>query len=49
MELVAPGTGQDVDDAAQGAAVLGVVAARLELDLLDEVILSSAECRDTLF
>lgn len=38
FELVAAGQRRDVDDAAGGAAVLGVVAAGDDLDLLDEVV-----------
>ena len=38
MELVAARLRDDVDDAAERAAVLGLVAARLDLDLLDELV-----------
>src|SRR6266508_4695823 len=37
MKLVATGLGDDVDDAAGGPAKLGLVAAGLDLDLLDEL------------
>src|SRR5262249_60531895 len=38
VELVATGLGDDVDHAAQRPPVLGLVAAELDLDLLDELV-----------
>ena len=38
VELVAAGLRDDVDDAAERAAVLGLVAAGLDLDLLHELV-----------
>ena len=38
VELVTARLGDDVHDAAGGAAVLGLVSARLDVDLLDEIL-----------
>ena len=38
MKLISPGLRDDVDEAFESAAVLGLVAARLDLDLLHELV-----------